>query len=89
MVLQTALQLWARLIACFATAGSTAPVQLSSAVREWVAGRRKRVQAIMGSAAGIVRTQIDMQAALQDMMQLSLEAQVGAPLLVCIWSCNP
>lgn len=55
--------------------GSTAPVQLSSAVREWVAGRRKRVQAIMGSAAGIVRTQIDMQAALQDMMQLSLEAQ--------------
>ena len=43
-----------------------------------MAERRKRVQGLMGQAAGIVRRQADMGAALQEMMQLHFEAQVCA-----------
>ena len=45
-----------------------------------MADRRRQVQATMGTAAGIVRSQDGLQQGLESMMHLCLEAQVRLPL---------
>ena len=60
-------------------AGSTAAGRLSEASQAWVADRRKTFQGLMGSSAGIVRRQADMQRAIRAAADLSHEVQVQFP----------
>ena len=57
-------------------AGSSAAGRLSEASQAWVADRRKTFQGLMGSSAGIVRRQADMQRAIRAAADLSQEVQV-------------
>lgn len=51
-------------------------MQLSAAAREWVAAKRSELTAIVWHGAGIVRSRVEMKAALQQASHVYLESKV-------------
>ncbi|KAL4441044.1 hypothetical protein ABPG77_010475 [Micractinium sp. CCAP 211/92] len=58
--------------------GARAPRPLSPAAAAWVAAKRGQLQELMWGAAGIVRRQADMKAALREIAQLYVETRALA-----------
>lgn len=58
--------------------GPRAPRPLSPAAAAWVAAKRGQLQELMWGAAGIVRRQADMKAALREIAQLYVETRALA-----------